>query len=79
MLSHQFIHKPPQYSLVVGFCALTLKKWLQINEATQGPVGALKVIWANQPIYSFLVGCLNPCLQETSVRVGLPQPFEGST
>ena len=29
-------------------------------------------IWANQPIHSFLVGCLNPCLQRTSVRVVLP-------
>ena len=28
-----------------------------------------------QPIHSFLVGCLNPCLQETSVHVVLPQPF----
>ena len=26
-------------------------------------------IWANQLIHSFLVGCLNPCLQGTSVRV----------
>jgi hypothetical protein len=32
-------------------------------------------IWANQPIHSFLVGCLNPCLQGTSVWVGLPQPW----
>ena len=31
-------------------------------------------IWANQPIHSFLVGCLNPCLQGTSERVVLPQP-----
>ena len=23
---------------------------------------------------SFLVGCLNPCLQGTSVRIGPPQP-----
>ena len=30
--------------------------------------------WANQLIHSFLVGCLIPCLQETSVRVGYPQP-----
>ena len=30
--------------------------------------------WANQPTCSFLVGCLNSCLQGTSVRVGLPQP-----
>ena len=29
-------------------------------------------IWANQPIHSFLVGGLNPCLQRTSVRVVLP-------
>jgi len=34
-------------------------------------------IWANQPVYLFLVGCLNPCLQGTSVWVGLPQPMEG--
>ena len=31
-------------------------------------------IWANQPIHSFFVGCLNPCFQETSVRVGSPHP-----
>ena len=31
-------------------------------------------IRANQPIHSFLVGCLNPCLQGTSVRVCSPQP-----
>ena len=31
-------------------------------------------IWAKKPIHSFLVGCLNPCLQRTSVRVGSPQP-----
>jgi hypothetical protein len=29
-------------------------------------------IWVNQSIHQFLVGCLNPCLQGTSVRVGLP-------
>ena len=33
------------------------------------------MIWANQPIHSFLVGCLNPCLQVTIVVVGLPQPI----
>ena len=33
-------------------------------------------IWANQPIHSFLVGCLNPCLQGTSVWVGSPRPNE---
>ena len=31
-------------------------------------------IWANQCIHLFLVGCLNPCLQRTSVQVGSPQP-----
>jgi len=31
-------------------------------------------IWANGPIHSFLVECLNPCLQRTNVRVGSPQP-----
>ena len=31
-------------------------------------------IWANQSIHSFVVGCLNPCLQETCVQVVLPQP-----
>ena len=36
----------------------------------------LQGIWANQPIHSFLIGCLNPCLQETSVRVVLPQPSQ---
>ena len=35
-----------------------------------------KLIWANQPIHLFLVGCLNPCLQGTSVWVGSPQPVE---
>ena len=32
-----------------------------------------KEIWVNQPIHSFLVGCLNPCLQGTNVPVGSPQ------
>ena len=32
------------------------------------------MIWAHQPINSFLVECLNPCLQRTSVQVGSPQP-----
>ena len=36
------------------------------------------LIWTNQPIHSFLVGCLNPCLQGTSVRVGAPQSFLSS-
>ena len=31
-------------------------------------------IWTNQPIHSFLVGCLKPCLQEINIRVGSPQP-----
>ena len=31
-------------------------------------------IWVNQPIHSFLIGCRNPCLQGTNVRVGSPQP-----
>jgi hypothetical protein len=31
-----------------------------------------KWIWANQPMHLLLVGCLNPCLQGTSVRVGSP-------
>ena len=30
-------------------------------------------IWANQPIHLFVGGCLNPCLQGTSVQVGSPQ------
>ena len=30
-------------------------------------------IWANQPIHSFFVACLNPCLQAISVRVGSPK------
>ena len=33
------------------------------------------MIWANQPINLFLVGCPNPCLQETNVRLGSPQPY----
>ena len=37
-------------------------------------VGVVAEIWANQPIHLSLVGCLNPCLQESSVRVGSPQP-----
>ena len=32
------------------------------------------LVWANQPTHSFLVGCLIPCLQGTSVRVGSSQP-----
>ena len=32
-------------------------------------------IWVNQPIHSFLVGCLNPCLQGTNVWVGSPHPI----
>jgi hypothetical protein len=31
-------------------------------------------IWANEPTHSFLVGCLNLCLQGTSVRVVSPCP-----
>ena len=31
-------------------------------------------VWANQPIYSFFVGYLNPCLQGTNVWVGSPHP-----
>ena len=31
----------------------------------------------NGPIHSFLVGCLNPCLQGASVWVGSPQPCGG--
>ena len=30
------------------------------------------LIWTNQPIHLFLVGCLNPCLQETNVQVVSP-------
>ena len=37
-------------------------------------LGGTFVIRANQPIPSFLVRCLNPCLQGTSVRVRSPQP-----
>jgi hypothetical protein len=37
-----------------------------------------KRFWANQPIHSFLVGCLNPCLQGTSARVGSPQPSKSN-
>ena len=33
-----------------------------------------KLIWANQPIHSFLVECLNPCLQGTTVVYGLVRP-----
>ena len=40
---------------------------------SQGLVVVESMIWANQPIYSFFVGCLNPSLQETNVRVGSPQ------
>ena len=35
-------------------------------------------IWVYQPIHLFLVGCLNPCLQGTSVRVVLLQPTSGT-
>ena len=38
-------------------------------------VGIVSIrIWTNQPTHSFLVGCLNPCVRGTSVRVVLPQP-----
>ena len=30
------------------------------------------LIWTNQPIHLFLVGCLNPCIQETNVQVVSP-------
>ena len=40
-------------------------------------VTSAKGVWANQPIHSFLLGCLNPCLQGTSVRVGSPQLAKG--
>jgi hypothetical protein len=33
----------------------------------------MRRIWAYQLIHSFLVGRLNPCLQGTNVRVGMPQ------
>ena len=36
------------------------------------------MIWANQPIHSFLVGCLNTCLQGTNVHVGSSQPCNTS-
>ena len=36
----------------------------------------LQGIWANQPIHLFLVGCMIPCLQETSVQAGLQQPLQ---
>jgi hypothetical protein len=41
---------------------------------TSGQFSPLIGIWVNQPIHSFLVGCLDPCLEGTSVRVGSPQP-----
>ena len=50
---------------------LVLKSF-QAFEATPSMNG----IWANQFIHSFLVECLNPCLQGISVRVGSPQPNE---
>ena len=31
-------------------------------------------IWANQPIHSFLVGCLNPCLASIERVYGLVRP-----
>jgi hypothetical protein len=31
-------------------------------------------VWVNQPIHSFFVGCLYPCLQGTDVLAGSPQP-----
>ena len=40
----------------------------------QEPWGLAFAIWVNQPIHLFLVGCLNPCLQGSSVWVGLPKP-----
>ena len=34
-------------------------------------------IWVNQPIHSFFVGCLNPCLQETNVKSVRPRWWGG--
>ena len=60
-----------------GF-TITTFVWIQFHSSSS-PSLATKRIWANQPIHSFLVKCLNPCLQETNAGVGSPQPTKGST
>ena len=48
--------------------------WLVITNKTSLNNMLLHRGVVNQPIHSFLVWCLNPCLQGTSVQVVLPQP-----
>ena len=48
---------------------------LIFNCLVQKKIGESR-IWANQPIQSFFVKCLNPCLQGTNVRVVSPQPWK---
>ena len=49
--------------------------WIQrgcVNKQWKPTARYPRSLWANQPIHSFLVGCLNLCLQGTNVCVGLP-------
>ena len=46
---------------------------VQLHNGVQ-PLGVVQMVWANQPTHSVLVGCLNPYLQGTRVRVVSPQP-----
>jgi hypothetical protein len=57
------------HSLAVKFILWGPRAWPHILHRDTS-----KSIWANQPIHSFLVGYLSPCLQGTNVRVGSPQP-----
>ena len=60
-LDGPFINVPgPHCGLWTLSCTIHCYKWAHYN----------KRIWANQPIHSFLVGCLNPCFQGISVQVG---------
>ena len=46
-----------------------------VNIHHEPQLHVLLLNWANQSIHLFLVGCLNPCLQRTNVRVVSPQPL----
>ena len=54
----------------------TRGEYCQLVQKGVSYVLGFQTIWANQPIQSFLVGCLNPCLQGISVRVVSSQPSQ---
>ena len=47
------------------------------EQTSYGTTVHQKGIGANQPIHSFLVACLNPCLQRTNVWVVSPRAWKG--